>query len=240
MTDSIREQLISAFETRLAVILKANQYNSDMGKTVLRSHLPAIDGSLCPAIGFHLDDEENLSLYHRMEQKELPVRVQGVAKFQSVTPAEMAELIYADINECILCDQWAVGFDSGGTDEITAGDTIVGETSAAQALVISVSLDSGTWAGGDAAGTFTARRMVGMFQDNEEMSVGAATGQATVDGAPSGTGPVDLVTGGLAEAITFSVGNTQMNQQDNTVIGAQIVFRIKYRQVAGNPYSQTI
>jgi hypothetical protein len=240
MTDSIREQILTAFSDRLAVILKTNQYNSDMGKTVLRSHLPAIDGSYCPAIGFHLDDEENIALYHREEQKELPIRVQGVAKFKTTTAAEMAELIYADICECILGWELSLNYDSGGTDEISPGDTITGETSGATGLVIAVSLDSGTWAGGDAAGTFTLRRVTGNFQDNEELSVGADTGAATVDGLLSGSGPLELTTNNLAEGITFSVGNVQMPDHDGTAVGVQIIFRVKYRSIAGNPYSQTI
>ena len=212
-----------------------------MGKTVLRSHLPPIDGSLCPAIGFHIDDEENLEMYHREERKELPIRVQGVDKFKTHTAAEKAELLYADICECVLCDEWSLGFDSGGTDEISPGDTLTGETSGATALVISVSdLDSGAWADGDAAGTFALRRMVGVFQDNEELTANADTGAATVDGAQSGTGALSLTTGGLCEGITFSTGNIQTPDADGTVVGVQIVFRVRYRSIAGNPYSQTI
>jgi hypothetical protein len=240
MTDSIREQILTNFGTRLAAITKANQYNTDMGKTVLRSHLPSIDGSLCPAIGFRLDDEENLEMYHREERKELPIRVQGVDKFKTHTAAEKAELLYADICECVLADEWSLGFDSGGTNEIAAGDTLTGETSSATALVISVSIDSGTWSGGDAAGTLTLRRMVGVFQDNEELTANAETGSATVDGNQSGTGPLTLTTGDLCEGITFSTGNIQTPDADGTVVGVQIVFRVRYRSIAGNPYSQTI
>ena len=240
MTDSIREQILSNFETRLEAITTANQYNSDMGKTVLRSHLPPIDGSLCPAIGFHVDDEENLEMYHREERKELPIRCQGIDKFKTHTAPEKAELLYADICECVLADEWELDFDSGGTDEISAGDTLTGETSAATALVISVSLDSGAWADGDAAGSFTLRRMVGTFTDNEEITANTDTGAATVDGAQSGTGALSLTTGGLCEGITFSTGNIQTPDQDGTVVGVQIVFRVRYRSIAGNPYSQTI
>lgn len=240
MTDSIREQILTNFGTRLTTILKSNQYNSDMGKTVLRSFLPAVDGSLCPAIGFHVNDEENIAMYHRDEQKELPIRVQGVSKFGSILPPIMAEKVYADICECVLGTEYSLGYDSGGTNEASEGDQVVGESSAATALLTSVSLDSGTWAGEDAAGTLTLRRVAGNFQDNEKLTIGGDSGAATVDGLLSGTGPLDLTTGGLAEGITFSTGNVQMNDQDGTVIGVQIIFRVKYRSIAGNPYSQTI
>lgn len=45
-----------------------------------------------------------------------------------------------------------IAFTSGGTDEIKAGDKIHGNTSDATAIVDQVILDTGSWAGGDAAG----------------------------------------------------------------------------------------
>lgn len=47
-----------------------------------------------------------------------------------------------------------IAFTSGGTTEIKAGDSIVGRTSGATAKIRQVILDSGSWAGGDAAGWF--------------------------------------------------------------------------------------
>jgi len=46
-----------------------------------------------------------------------------------------------------------VAFSSGGTDELLVGDIILGDTSGAKALVQSITVSSGSWAGGDAAGT---------------------------------------------------------------------------------------
>lgn len=45
-------------------------------------------------------------------------------------------------------------FSGGGTNPTVAGDTIVGATSGARAIVTEVVLDSGSFAGGDAAGWF--------------------------------------------------------------------------------------
>lgn len=45
-------------------------------------------------------------------------------------------------------------FTSGGVDEIKAGDKLHGNTSDATATIRQVIIDSGTWAGGDAAGWF--------------------------------------------------------------------------------------
>jgi len=45
-------------------------------------------------------------------------------------------------------------FTSGGTTELKAGDKLTGATSGATAIVREIILDSGSWAGGDAAGWF--------------------------------------------------------------------------------------
>jgi len=50
-----------------------------------------------------------------------------------------------------------IAFTGGGTDEIKAGDKIHGNTSDATAIVDEVILDTGTWAGGDAAGWLILR-----------------------------------------------------------------------------------
>ena len=239
MADSIREQILTAIGERLVTLRKSNQYNSDLGKQVARSHLPPIDSSLVPCVGYHVEQETNEDLYHRKEVKIMPVRVQGVAAFGSVKPPIMAERIYADICECVLSDQFTLGFDSGGTAEISAGDTITGQTSAAAAMVISISLDSGTWAGGDAAGTFTLRRLKGTFANNEEIKVGAVTGMATVDGTQSGQDSNALAGGGLSDAMTFYTGAITMPEADGSTVGVSIIFNVRYKQISGNPYSQT-
>jgi len=45
-----------------------------------------------------------------------------------------------------------VPYDSGGTTEIAVGDTVTGQDSGAQAIVLTAKQVSGTWAGGDSAG----------------------------------------------------------------------------------------
>lgn len=62
--------------------------------------------------------------------------------------------------------RWNVPFSSGGTNQISAGDKIIGATSGATAIVESVLLQSGTWAGGNAAGFFILQEgsLNGTFQ----------------------------------------------------------------------------
>lgn len=77
-----------------------------------------------------------------------------------------------------------LNFTSGGTTEIAEGNTIVGETSGATALVKRVVLTSGTWAGGDAAGYFTFATQTGTF-GAETLKVGATLNLATIAGNSS-------------------------------------------------------
>lgn len=78
-----------------------------------------------------------------------------------------------------------LAFTSGGTTEVSVGDTITGATSEATAVVVSVSLSSGSWAGGDAAGNFTIENKSGTFQ-SENLNVGSSSNVATIAADSSG------------------------------------------------------
>lgn len=76
-----------------------------------------------------------------------------------------------------------IPFSGGGTNEISAGNTITGQTSGATAIVEQVLLYSGSWAGGDAAGFFVVKRnsIVGTFgSENVVGEAAGATDDATV------------------------------------------------------------
>jgi hypothetical protein len=55
-------------------------------------------------------------------------------------------------------------FTSGGTDEIEVGSTVTGLIGGATAVVTAVRLESGTFAGGDAAGTLCLKTQTGAFE----------------------------------------------------------------------------
>ena len=78
----------------------------------------------------------------------------------------------------------SITYTSGGTYQVVAGDIITGATSGATATVIGVALSSGTWAGGDAGGTFYLKFQSGTFQ-SENLNVGANSNVATIAGNSS-------------------------------------------------------
>ena len=78
-----------------------------------------------------------------------------------------------------------IAFTSGGTYQIVVGNTITGAISGATAIVEFVlPLTSGTWAGGDAAGTLELRYQSGTFEA-ENLNVGSDTNVATIAGNTS-------------------------------------------------------
>lgn len=79
-------------------------------------------------------------------------------------------------------------FDTG-TVAIAVGETVTGPS--ATAIVASVTLSSGSWAGGDAAGTLVLTSVTGAWADNDAIQVSAAT-RALASAA--------TVTGSLADA----------------------------------------
>jgi hypothetical protein len=74
------------------------------------------------------------------------------------------------------CGEWELPFD-GGTSQIAGGGTnpvsldgaakLVGATSGATGVIKQVMVESGSWAGGNAAGRIVLKDLVGAFSDNE-------------------------------------------------------------------------
>lgn len=95
-----------------------------------------------------------------------------------------------------------VAFTSGGTTEISDGDTITGATSGATATVTKVLKTSGTWAGGDAAGYLYLASQTGTFQA-ENLNVGASSNLATIAGNSSA---ITLAPSGRYEFINQNFG----------------------------------
>ena len=89
-------------------------------------------------------------------------------------------------SKCYVYTEWDLKFDSGGTHELLANDWIVGATGAGRAIIVSITLSSGTWAGGDAAGTLRLKSFQGTAIVNNEVLnhdiAGTATDCATADG----------------------------------------------------------
>jgi len=107
-------------------------------------------------------------------------------------------------------------FTSGGTTAIVVGNTITGETGGATAVVVAIDLDSGSWAGGDAAGVLSIDTISGTFQ-SETLKVGANLNLATITADAYSKGMFRVLPGGsfqmnnLRNAIS-ALGNIASNE----------------------------
>lgn len=97
-----------------------------------------------------------------------------------------------------------LAFTSGGTYEIAEGNTITGATSGATAVITRVALQSGSWAGGDAAGYLIFATDTGAFQA-ENLNVGANVNVATIAGDAAA---ITLPAGGRYECVAHNFFGT--------------------------------
>jgi hypothetical protein len=88
----------------------------------------------------------------------------------------------SDVSAFVLTSK--LGFDIG-TAAFTPGDTVTGGTSGATAVIIAVVIASGSFVGGDAAGTLVIKTVAGgPFQDDEALT-DPGGGSATAAGVNS-------------------------------------------------------
>ena len=103
-----------------------------------------------------------------------------------------------------------LAYNSGGTYEVLPGDTITGDTSAATAVVVACGLTGGTWAGADAAGTFTVQEQSGTFSAGETFSVGGNSNVATNNAGGDSTAVAASDLGGVAVVRHARVVSTRL------------------------------
>ncbi|MDI6854393.1 MAG: hypothetical protein QME75_12410 [Deltaproteobacteria bacterium] len=113
---------------------------------------------------------------------------------------------------------WVLPF-TNGAKEIKVGDTVKGATSGATGIVTEVNVQSGSWAGGDAAGALNIMTKTGTWQNGENIllsgEVGTINNTPTAGGtgyavgdlleitpAGGGSGALAIVTGVSAGAVT--------------------------------------
>ena len=235
-TNSIREQIIAAIVTRLADIRTAKGYNTEAGRYVNRAE-PKPNWDETPYITVFPGEEEAIQKYE-VAFHQMSVNLIASQAFASSSPSTIAEYLHGDLIECMTAIERAMTFTSGGTYTPIVGNTITGATSGATAYIEAVTLSTGTWASGDAAGSFTLRRKTGTFQA-ENLNIGANLNVATITGEPTGTTVVTNVTGGLADRVLYAGGGvTEWPGPDETLVGVTCAFRVDYQTVSGDPYHQ--
>lgn len=106
--------------------------------------------------------------------------------------------------------QVTLGFElkfDGGTAAINDNDVVTGATSGASGTVKRVVLESGTWAGGDAAGRLIFATISGTFSNNENLQVSAVT-KAVADGTQAA---ITLAKDGRFQTVIANFGGGTAN-----------------------------
>lgn len=236
MTETIRERIIEAVVTKLWEVTTSKGYKTEAGGNVrLADHRISPDD--CPAI-IVWPGEEDVSQEYGLNVCDMQLRVEAMSLFEGSNPGIISERLLGDLIEAITAIKWTLPFTSGGTYEPQVGDTIIGKNSNATGYIESVTVTSGSWAGGDAVGTITFRRGVGSFSPSEPLSIDVHEDVATVVEAPTGENPVATTTGGLADRIMYVQGGPISYPESREIVtGSSAIFLIRYKTLIGNPYA---
>lgn len=233
---TIREQIITAIEGKLEEVLVSKGYAVNSGHKVFRGIKPTDPDDL-PAISF-FPGVETIAREYGKGALSMPVRIEGVADFSNENASVVSEKILGDLIEAVAGKKWVVPFTSGGTYRVKAGDTIEGTSSAATGYVESVSLSSGTWTGGTAAGNITIRRKSGTFEA-ENLDVGSNSNVVTTTGSLTYQSALETTTNNLADDIQYTEGGLEDYPDGGEVtVGASALFTIIYEVQPGNPFAQ--
>lgn len=238
MSDTIRERIIAALIPRLGEITPARAYHQALGSHVIRARVD-VDPEECPCVVL-LPRPEEVTRQYGADVHVMEVDIEAVAVFGADNPSEVAEQMLGDVVECVTARKWILGYASGGPAEIEAGDKLTGATPETAAVVDAVELNSGAWAGGDAAGTLTLRRLSGRFQLGEHLNQeGGQADIATASSKLSKVSPEAGACAGLADDIRYTRGGPEgYPRSEETTVGVKATFEITYRTVPGNPYAQ--
>lgn len=107
--------------------------------------------------------------------------------------------IIVDLGEFSPAGKGTMNFDSGSV-EPKVGEILTGATSFSSGKVVSVTKASGTWAGGDAAGSIELEECEGRFNDNENINGSIGGLNILTVNEPDTAAGVDLVRNGEFEA----------------------------------------
>ena len=246
MSDSIREQIITAIEAKLAYILTTKGYLTECGANVHRAR-KSLDQAELPAVVV-IPKTELPAREYGNDALVMKLRVEALKQFGTDNPSEISEQMLADVIECMTGKRWSMAFDSGSY-EPQPGDTITGATSGATAYVESVTRSSGTWAGGDAAGTIYFRRLTGKFthtaadpptpEVNESINITGHSAAIKTNGTATYISPETSTCAGLADDIVYAGGGTdEYPEPPETTVGTAADFEITYTTAAGNPFAR--
>jgi hypothetical protein len=238
LADTIREFIIAALVTKLSEIALTNGYYTDCGQDVRRAAYYFSEADL-PGISLFPLSETAAAETVGISSRVMPVQARAVfAHDETNTPSVYGEKVLGDLITCLCGIEKRLAFTSGGTYAVKAGDTVTGATSHATAVVLAVTLTSGSWAGGNAAGTLRMRTQTGTF-GAENLDVGTNLNVATIAGNSSDYPAKWAATGSTKDQVIYKGGGIDdYPQPDDMVTVVTANFDVHYQTVAASPYTR--
>jgi len=240
---SRRHEIIDAIVAKLSIITTANKFNTDAGSAVYWA-TPKITADEAAAVIFWPQPESTNIEQYRNGLINLPFTIELIQEIFDETTLnrnDMAEYALSDIKQCIQGAETRIEFNNGNYDpaDITGLDaiTLEGVTSGATSVFSRSVVTSGSFAGGDAVGTFYCYEQENPFQDLEALNItGGPSSIANVTGT-SQHSAIETTTGNLAENLRYIEGGVPSIPENSdkriTVIGS---FEAWYDLKNGNPY----
>lgn len=239
MSDPIRKQIFDSIETKIAEILKINGYNTDCGQNPYQG---AVVGLEIPFVNFAPLGEVSAVLEetaYGQDSRTVRIGVESAVEYSDLdVVGDPVENMLADLIEVVAGKKYTIAFTSGGNYVIRAGHTVTGADSSATGFVESVSVSSGSWSAGTAAGNLVIRRKSGTFTA-ENLNIGANLNVCTITGSLTTSNPEVTTTGGLAENIQYVGGGARSYPEaGDNVVGCFAEFNILFYTLIGDPYNQ--
>lgn len=235
---TIRETILQLIKAELAKITTTNGYNTNIGLNPVRGRYDLFPAELPAVVMIANQDTAEMRLGHGVHS--IPLVIAGFRKFPNALTdysdraAHDSEAILGDIKTCILAPRITLAFATGAR-EPSIGSTLIGATSGATAILESISLTSGSWAGGDAAGTFSLRLPWLDYTTELVLNTGGETLAST-------TGAMTLIPpfSDLLNDIEYQRGGIDpLPDPGEDIIKVTASFTVIYATLAGNPYKQS-
>lgn len=235
---TIREQILELIKTELAKITTANGYNTNIGLNVVRGRYDLFPAELPALVMIANQDTAEERLGH--DVKSIPLVIAGFKVCQNAATdysdrvARDAEAILGDIITCVQSPRVTIPF-SSGIREPALGSTLIGSSSGATSILESISLSSGSWAGGDAVGTLSVRLPWLTYTTESILNAGGETIAST-------TGTMTLIPpfSDLLNNIEYQRGGIEpLPDPGEDILKVSVLFAVYYTTLAGNPYKQS-
>lgn len=230
MADTIREQIISAYLTRLADWTVARGFKIGCGANVFRA-VSYVDPSALPACVLHPQTEEVTQQYGQ-NHCEMMIRIEALAEIGTTNPSVIQEQLLGDTIEIMTAPPYlCLTFASGGYTDAVAGDIgkiVTGGTTGDTGTLVWYDNDTRRW-------TILPDTSGDTFDAAEAVTITDGTGAGTTSQAAEQVHVTQLI-----NSIGYASGGPgAIPQGEDTTVAVFAEFRVRYNTLAGDPYSQS-